>query len=327
MSKFKYAAGLWAIGGTADRFLTSGYVENPPGLIELTKKAATVTDLKGIEVINTQLDGVDVGEYKKLLDDLGLTAISVLANTFGLRKYKLGALTHTDPKIRQEAIDQGKKSLDLAKELGADNINLWLGTDGYDYSFQINYEKHLDMLLEAIREIAEYAKKMDLKVALEYKLREPRNFMTIGAVGKALYMSMQAGDNVGIILDFGHSLMARENPAESVFWLAREKRLFGVHVNDAYGDWDDDLNTGVVHFHQTLEFLYALDVTNYSGWVSLDIFPYRLDGLKAASLCIEYMKEMEEILERLDYEELKKAQLTLDAGNTQPIIKRAIFGK
>ena len=327
MGKFKYAAGLWAIGGTADRFLTSGYVENPPGLMELTKGAATVTDLKGIEIMSSQLKGVNIKEYRKLLDDLGLTAISVLADTFGDRKYKLGALTSTDSKIREDAISEGKKSLDFAAELGADNINLWLGTDGYDYSFQINYEKHLDMLLEAIKEIAKYGKSKGLKVALEYKLREPRNFMTIGAVGKALYMSMQAGENVGIILDFGHSLMARENPAESLFWIEREKRLFGIHINDAYGDWDDDLNAGIVHFHQTLEFLYALDVTGYNGWVSLDIFPYRLDGLKAAALSIDYMKGMEEILERMDYDELKKAQFTLDAGNTQPIIKKAIFGK
>jgi len=55
-------------------------------------------------------------------------------------------------------------------------------------------------------------------------------------------------DNLGVLIDFGHSLLAYENPAESIALLARHGRLFHTHVNDTTRLWDDNMVIGSIHF-------------------------------------------------------------------------------
>jgi xylose isomerase len=323
MTKFRYAAGLWALGGAADRFLPSGYAERAATLKEAVKIAGSVDGLDGVEIMSHQTDGLNLGEFQRWLTDNNLQLTSILANTFGDRKFKLGSITHTDKKIRQEAMDVCRRTIDNARELNCESINLWLGSDGHDYSFQIDYIRHWNMLEESVIEIANYGK--DQKICLEYKLKEPRKFMSIGAVGKALNLARACGKNVGVVIDFGHALMAKEKPAESVVLLKKNDKLFGVHINDAYGDWDDDLIASSVHFQETLEFMYYLELMGFDGWIGLDIFPFRMEGKTAAELCIKNLRGIERVLSRIDKERLKQAMETLDAGNSQRILTEAFF--
>jgi xylose isomerase len=324
MGKFKYAAGLWALGGASDRYLPSGYADKAATLRETIGAAGTVDGIDGVEIISTQVDGIDLSDFKGWLNDNDLYLTSVLANTFGDKKFKLGSIAHTDKKIRQDGIDLCKRSIDLALATDCPSVCLWLGSDGYDYSFQVDYEKHWSTLKESIVEIANHNKAIN--VCLEYKLKEPRKYMTIGAVGKALYLARECGDNVGVTIDFGHSLMAKEKPAESVVLLSMHKKMFNVHMNDAYGDWDDDLIAVSVHLQETLEFMFYLEHFGYDGWIGLDIFPFRMDGRTATDLCVRNLRGVEKILERLDRQKLHAAMNTLDAGKSQEVIHAAIFG-
>ena len=152
-------------------------------------------------------------------------------------------------------------------------------------------------------------------------------YLSVGNAPKALHLALQCGENVGVTLDFGHALMSKEKPGDSVALLNKYGRLFNVHFNDAYGEWDDDLIVGSVHIADTLEFLYYLDLTGYDGWLGLDIFPFREDATTAANLCTRNMDNLVDMLERMDYEELNKAQHSMDAGATQGILSKVIFGK
>ena len=95
---------------------------------------------------------------------------------------------------------------------------------------------------------------------------------------KALYLAEKCGENVGVTIDFGHALTGKEKPGESAALLGKYGKMFNVHINDAYGDWDDDLAAGTVHIPETLEFMYFLEETGYDGYVGFDIFPFRMDG-------------------------------------------------
>jgi len=119
--------------------------------------------------------------------------------------------------------------------------------------------------------------------------------------------------------------ITKEKPGDSVPLLSCHGRLFNVHFNDAYGEWDDDLIVGSIHIADTLGFLYYLDVTGYDGWLGLDIFPFREDASTAANLCIRNLNHLVTMLDRIDYGELRIAQETLDAGITQEILSKAIF--
>lgn len=321
--KFKYATGLWCLGGCADRFVPSGYLDRAYEVRELIDMAALIDKVEGIELLSSQLEDLDLRECVKRVQDAGLHITGVLANTFGDRKFKLGSITHTDENLRREAIEICKKTVEMAEKVGSGAVTLWLGSDGFDYPFQVDYVRQLDTLIASIKEIAEFNPKM--RLCLEYKPKEPRNYLVVGNAAKTLYLALQCGENVGVTLDFGHALMSKEKPGDSVALLNRHGRLFNVHFNDAYGEWDDDLIVGSIHVADTLEFLYYLDVTGYEGWLGLDIFPFREDALMAARLCIRNLDRLVAILDRMDYEELQKAQETLDAGITQEIVSRAIF--
>lgn len=323
MGKFKYAVGLWALGGAADRYVPKGYTEKALPLKELIEIAGSIDGIDGIETMSHQLDSINLSDFMGWLNDNNLKQTSILANTFGDRKYKLGSITHTDKKIRQDAIDICKKTVDLAVKTECPAVCLWLGSDGFDYSFQVDYVKHWTTLKDSIIEIANYNK--DINICLEYKLKEPRKYMTIGAVGKSLYLARECGENVGVTIDFGHSLMAKEKPAESVVLLSTHKKMFNVHMNDAYGDWDDDLIAVSVHPQESLEFMYYLEVMKYDGWIGLDIFPFRMDGRTAVDLCIKNLRSLEKILDCLDRDKLIKAMESLDAGNSQSVIRDALF--
>jgi xylose isomerase len=324
MAKFKYAAGLWALGGASDRFLPSGYSDKSATLKELVEIAGSVDGIEGVEIMSSQVADANLKEFKKWLADNRLALTSVLANTFGDKKFKLGSITNTDKKTRREALDLCRKSVDDAAELGCPAVCLWLGSDGFDYAFETDYIVHWNMIKESIAEIAKHDKKM--KICIEYKLKEPRSYMSIGSAAKALYVALECGDNVGVTIDFGHALMSKEMPGESVALLGMHKKLFNVHMNDAYGDWDDDLNAVTDHLQKTLEFMYYLDVVKYDGWIGLDIFPYRMDGKKAAEICIRNLKGTERMLDRMDKTALRAAMDALDAATSQEILSRAIFG-
>ena len=55
--------------------------------------------------------------------------------------YRLGAFTHPDPKVRRQAIDLTKRGLDSLAVAGGRLMTLWMGQDGFDYSFQVDYRR------------------------------------------------------------------------------------------------------------------------------------------------------------------------------------------
>ena len=57
---------------------------------------------------------------------------------------------------------------------------LWLENDGFEYPFQMDYEKGWKQIVEAIREVADYAP--DMKYSIEYKPYEERSFAMVRCV-------------------------------------------------------------------------------------------------------------------------------------------------
>jgi len=169
----------------------------------------------------------------------------------------------------------------------------------------MDYALAWQLLVEAIRECADY--RPQVRICIEYKMKEPRKYILVSTVDKALQLSEEAGrENVGVLLDIGHALAAGENPAESAALLHRKNKLFYVHFNDNHGTWDDDLIPGSVHPLHLLEVVYWLDKVGYDGWHALDIFPAREDGLKAVNESIRWIMKAYEAVDALDKERMGK---------------------
>ena len=90
--------------------------------------------------------------------------------------------------------------------------------------------------------------------------------------------------------------------------LDKFEKLFVLHLNDNYRDWDDDMAVGSVHFWETLEFIYYLNLSSYEGWLGLDIFPYREDSAEACRYSIENIQYMLEVVKKIDLKTLHQIQ-------------------
>ena len=88
----------------------------------------------------------------------------------------------------------------------------------------------------------------DLKFVIEYKPREPRTHMFWSSAAKTVLGIQAMGvDNVGVLLDFGHTLFGGESPAEAAQLLIDHGLLWGMDVNDDYRGWDDDMVNSAVN--------------------------------------------------------------------------------
>lgn len=318
-----FATGIWVFGGCPDRFCPRGYKEDVP-LEKALDAIAAVPDLKGVIMhYPSPINEGTAERIKRELDARGLALASCDVDLFGDPVFALGSLMSEDEKVRKRAIELAKKAMDMAEYFGAEVMNLWPGQDGFDYPFQIDYRAQWDLLIEALREIASH--NPQVKLSLEYKLREPRTHSTIATSGLALFLAREVGlPNVGVTIDLGHSFNCKESPGNVVALLSRFGKLFALHLNDNFRDWDDDMAVGTVHFFETLEFLYYLYHSNYEGWLGLDIFPYRENPSLACQVSIENIKWMLAIVEKIDVATLRGYQKKADALSAFRYVKSLI---
>ena len=321
----RLATGLWVFSTASDRYCADGY-RDLPRTVDVLATIAKLKGVKGVEVRQTDITPeLPAKEMRRLLKEHGLVCSCVAMNLCHSRRFALSGFGHQHQKTRNAAIDEGRKAVDLARALGTTEVNLRLNTDGFDYPFHIDYTTHWNTVISSIKTIAKYAAP-DVNVAVSYKPREPRRHLTVSSVGKALSMCQEiAMKNVGVGLDFSHSLMAGENPAESIAFLSRASKLFQVYFSDGYALNDDGMAPGSLHLWETLEALFYLRVAKYKGFVTMDISPQRIEPTHALQIAMGNLSILWKKLEKLDVAELRKAQKTLDATESQRIIRRVML--
>jgi xylose isomerase len=310
-------------GQFVDRYATDAY--GPPvSTLEAIARAGQVGSLSVVD-INYPFDpGVSTRDVKAALDRAGLRAIAVTPHIY-TRQFQRGAFTNPDPAVRRAAIDLGYRAIETAQALGADYVKFWPGQDGFDYPLQADYLELWDLSVSAIRELARSAPSMNF--AIEYKAKEPRVRITLSSASRTLLAIQDMGvDNVGIVMDLGHSLLAKETPAEELRLIARRGKLRSVEVNDNWREWDDDLTVGAVHLTETVEFLIALRAIDWRGPILLDQFPFREDPVAAARHSIAVLQMLEARLDQVDLDELRAIQSRQDGLAAQKFIHSVFLG-
>lgn len=320
----EYGAGIWLFGQFVDRYASDAY--GPPvTTVQAIERAATVPGMKWLD-INFPFNSPDetVDDVVAALDRTGLRAIAVTPHVY-MRQFRMGAFTNPDPAIRQQAVDLCKRGVEIAGRLNASYLKFWPGQDGYDYPFQVDHARLWDLQLDGVRQVVESAP--DVQFAIEYKLKEPRAHMAFSTAARTLLGIEDIGaSNLGIVLDMGHSLFAKETPADVLHLIHRRGRLVSVEVNDNLREWDDDMIVGSVHPVETLEFLWALRQIDWQKPVLLDQFPFREDPVGAASLSIQAIEGMERLLDRIDVSALADAQERQDAVAAQALVLHELLG-
>ena len=262
-------------------------------------------------------ENINFEELKNLLEEK-----NIKVNGLALRfrdEYKNGELGNSNNEISNQAKKLCIEAVDMAEKLGADLVTIWLGYDGFDYSFQIPYEKVWAQLVSAFKEIATYNK--NVKISIEYKPFQPRAFSMISRIGTTqLMVSEVEEENIGVTLDYCHMLMKGENPAYGLALAAERKKLYGVHMNDGHGLNDDGLITGSITFIKTLEFIYYLKKYSYDGVIYFDTFPIRENGLDEVRKNIEVYEKIESLVGKIGMGKIEEIISENNAVKAQDIL-------
>jgi len=294
-----------------DRFVIAGYRQDPYSLAEKLQMIADLTDVTGIELVYP-LEFERPEEVAGVLDRAGLKLANLGVDLYTSPKWRFGALSSRDDGLREEAIALACRGMDTAAELSCDQISLWPGQDGFDYPMQVDYRQVWERMIDAVRMIASH--RPDIRVAIEYKNKEPRTHICMATIGKTLLVALETeAPNVGVMIDLGHATMAYENVAESAVLADRYGKLFHLHLNDSYKMWDDDMIVGSVNLWETFELFYTLQRIGYDGWYSLDIYPSREDSIGAIRASLAMVKKMIELASQADAQRVEEWQRNNDA--------------
>jgi xylose isomerase len=270
----------------------------------------------------------DPATLSRLIAGQGLALNGLAMRYYTDEGFKLGAFTHPDPATRRAAIDLTKRGIDACAEMGGSQMTLWMGQDGFDYSFQADYARMWDDTIAAIAEVADHNPAID--IAVEYKPNEPRAHALMPDMATSLLALAEVGrPNTGVTLDFAHMLYAGEMPAKAAMLAARSSRILGLHLNDGYGKRDDGLMVGSVHPVQTVELLVALTRVGYNGIIYFDTFPDHsgLNPVDEARTNIRLTDRLIEIAALLaNNPALAEAQTRQDAARTTDLVMRALHG-
>ena len=323
MKELKFGTCLPVFAQCADRYVQSGYGPRYT-MQQVFERITKVPDITGVELVgNWHINDDNFVEVTDMLKDCGLGVCMVVPDLWTQGKWGSGTFTSKDEKIRREAIAEVKKCMDWAASVNCDKVDVWFGQDGFDYPFQMDYQEAWQQLIDGLRECCDYRKDVDL--VIEYKLKEPRTNLFVSTAGKTRFLINEVGrDNLGILDDLGHSQAAGENVADGIATCG--DLLWAIHVNDNYCQWDDDMMYGSLHTIWSIEAMYWLDRVGYDYYYTLDMNPYREDGIKMAQESIDWIKGYYGLIDRIGKPRIEQVIKSGDATEMSRMMREALLG-
>ncbi|MBD3350470.1 MAG: TIM barrel protein, partial [Candidatus Lokiarchaeota archaeon] len=334
----KFSVGIWYFTPGGNRFhepvLEQKSVE---ARIQMAYELADL-GVDGIEAhYPDEINWNNIDKYKDLEKDTGIKVVGVPFSHFYDKKFEFGALSNPNEKIRNEAIDIAINGLKIVKEIGANCAISWPGMDGYMYDLGTIYPWMWEFYDESV------AKAMDevpgVRIALEPKPYEPaiNNIFRTTAEGILASQRIQSlltnpenkklidkGHQLfGLNPEIGHVRMGYESLGAAYSLVGMYGMLAHTHWNSQpLGNYDQDLNVGVVEVTQTYALLYALKMMGYHEFFGIDINPEHMPSKTAIELNIKAIKKLNEKIETLPHDEIIQSYLkpTQHRGKIEDIL-------
>jgi xylose isomerase len=316
----KFSAGIWYMSPAGSRFHDKFKPE-----LDIDRRldlAAKLVDygLRGIEAhYPNEINDQNLELWKWFARDTGVKIVSIVPLLFWDAQFEFGSLSSPLPAIRRAAIQRMIETLQLNRELRTDFTIVWTGIDGYENPFGI------DLMAMRDRFAAGLAEAMDavpgVRVAFEPKPYEPRGRQLYGTTPEGLLLGLkvetllqnkinrrllaEGHPLVCLNPEIGHMLMAYED-LPYAFSLALEYgRLAHTHVNSQpLGNYDQDLNVGVIAPEQLEAALYVLKMHGYRGFFGIDINPERMPVEQAIRNSMDAIRAANDRINALDHEKV-----------------------
>lgn len=316
--ELKFSAGIWFFSPAGSRF----HDKYRPDLdIErrLEIAARLVPDgLSGLEAhYPTEINEANLDLWKKYCADSGLRILSVVPQLFYDARFEFGALSSPLEAVRHAAVQRTIECLQLNEDLDTDFAIVWSGIDGYENPFGMDLIAARDRFAESLAEAMDMVP--GIRLAFEPKPYEPRGRHFYGTTPEGLLLAMkvesllrndrnrellrQGQPLVALNPEIGHMLMAYEDLPYAFSQIMEYGRLAHCHVNSQpLGNYDQDLNVGVVAPEQLEAALYVLKMHGYRGYFGIDINPERMNPAPAIVNSMDAIRAANDRVNHLDHE-------------------------
>lgn len=283
----RFAFGLWTIMNIGrDPFgePTRGPIDPLDVIVGLGKRNVASIELHAEDLIPIDASAAErdrlIREARKRMKDYGLKCTNCGANVFTQRVFKDGALTNTDPQIRQYALQRYINSIDVGQELGGDLCNLWWGRDGCEVEASKDPVEAIKRLRDSVNYLQAYIDKQGYRhrLSIEAKPNEPRGDTYLATCGHALgfIATLDKPENCGCVPEMAHVRMAGLNCVHEIAQILEVGKLWGVHLNGQKPlRYDQDLRFGSEDLKECFFIVKLLEDRKYAGPRSFDCHAYR----------------------------------------------------
>jgi len=313
----KFSAGVWFFAPGGGRF-HENYVE-PMSIEQILEIAAGLAKygLKGLEAhYPKEVNEDNIHLYKQLEDDTGIKLTMIGPMPFAEAEWQFGSLSSPIPKVRKAAVERIKKGLAFAKEVDA-LVVLWPGIDGFEDAFGIDFYNMWDRFEDGLAEAMDAVP--GVRVAIEPKPYEPRGNNIYRNTPDGIIMThdvesrLKEEENrkilaeghvmVGLNPEVGHVRMGGEDLAYAFSRILRQGRLAHTHWNSQpLGNYDQDLNLGVIGPEQAFAAMYALKMHGYNEYLGIDINPERMPVDRALINNMDRLKALIQATDEVNHE-------------------------
>jgi D-psicose/D-tagatose/L-ribulose 3-epimerase len=226
------------------------------------------TGFDGVEIPLFEGDVAHYQRVKKELDNLGLGCTCVTVATVEANPIS------PDADTRKAAVAHLKRKLELAAALGAEAMCGPYHSPLGVFSGEPPTADEKQWGAEVLRQVAEEAQKLKIKLAIEYLNRFECYFLTTAADAAAFVRQINH-PNFRTMYDTFHANIEEKSPATAVQALGD---LF-VHVHISESDRGTP-GTGMVHWDESFR---ALRRAKFDGWMVIEAFGRALPALAAAT--------------------------------------------
>ncbi|MEM3713202.1 MAG: TIM barrel protein [Thermoproteota archaeon] len=322
----KFSAGIWYFSPAASRFhdnygKTLNISERLEIVLKMYDEKAIRSDFRIEAHYPNEINEENVDEYKRVEKETGIKVITVIPNLFYDKTFEFGSLSSPIKEVRDFAIDRTIKALKMNKELDTHFMVVWPGIDGYENPFGTDFygmwERFETGLAQAMDEVP------GVRVAIEPKPYEPRGNNIYRNTANGILMArnveklLKSKENrklleqghamVALNPEVGHVLMGHEELAYAFASILREGRLAHTHWNSQpLGNYDQDLNVGVLALDQLYAALFVLKMYGYNEYFGIDINPERMPVDVALKLNMRAIRAACKRLNNMNYEDYSK---------------------
>jgi xylose isomerase len=316
----KFSAGVWFFAPGGGRF-HDRYVPDQPieARLEIAAKLADY-GLKAMEAhYPNEINEDNLETWKQFTRDTGVRILTVVPLLFWDAQFEWGSLSSPITAARQAAIERTIRTLELNKELDTDFAIVWPGIDGYENAFGMDLVAARDRFAEGLAEAMDAVP--GVRVAEEPKPYEPRGHILYGTTYEGLLLAQKVegllrneenqklltGGHALMTLnpEVGHMLMGYEDLPYAFSMALEYGRLAHTHWNSQpLGNYDQDLNVGVIGPEQTEATLYVLKMHAYQGYFGIDINPERMPVEQALRNCMDALRAANDRINSLNHEQV-----------------------